>query len=643
MNKIFKYGAMAVAGLLSMVLGSCTEEYEYDPASIAGQQVYFSNTLAEKVELDKTASSFTVPVNRVKTDDEVTVNLIVTDESGLFTVPTSVTFAEGESEKTITIGYDAANFEYDDFKDVTISIAEVDYTTPYGASSYVFSAGVPAPYISLGVGKFYDNYLIDGYAEVEIMQNMENPNMFRVMKPYDEFAQVFQNAGYNVPGGQAEYIEFTVMQPGNTLAGVKITEKDLVYFSPASIGIDIFGLQYAAWIFHPANVLKPAEETWLHSRVAAWQDNALPGIVNLAPVYMVPETGQGSTSNVTNDGVVQIVFPGYVQTDYSAKVAYTGTFISKEEVSYAMGSVTLGADVEEAQVAVVEGDNAEDALNAVLGGTVETVTITESGEVKIPCTYSGKCTMIAVAFAGGEPQDYGYATFTFNTGSSEWKALGTGLYTDNVFVLNLVDESDNQAPPVTYPVEVQESTKTPGVYRLLHPYAPGTYGYEGDFGYDVSGDYNLIINAADKDAVYIEPQSTGFIDSEAGDFMITSLGGINLYLGAGFDELKENGYFRMACRNGRIDAEPKGLLYTFSSLLSEGRAAYVNETSSAEVLVLPSAVSAKSLSKAVKAKGERARIRMTKTLKTGNMGFDKREVAFKLVKNLGAARKVELK
>lgn len=34
---------------------------------------------------------------------------------------------------------------------------------------------------------------------------------------------------------------------------------------------------------------------------------------------------------------------------------------------------------------------------------------------------------------------------------------------------------------------------------------------------------------------------------------------------------------------------------------------------------------------------------MKKTLKTGNMGFDKREVAFKLVNNLGAARKVELK
>ena len=95
------------------------------------------------------------------------------------------------------------------FNSVTIAIADADYTTPYGNSSYSFSVGMPSPYVSIGVGRFADNYLVSGYAEVEIMQNQNNPNEFRIMHPYDEIAEFLGSTdGGGMPTYPDQYPEY---------------------------------------------------------------------------------------------------------------------------------------------------------------------------------------------------------------------------------------------------------------------------------------------------------------------------------------------------------------------------------------------------------------------------------------------------
>ena len=114
-------------------------------------------------------------------------------------MPGQVSFAEGESTAEGTVDLNPEiELEYDDFKEVSISVTDADYTTPYGQSVYTFSVGIPAPYKSLGTGHFSDTQLITGYVDVEIMQNEIDPNQFRIMNPYKEIAEMYEDEGYEV-------------------------------------------------------------------------------------------------------------------------------------------------------------------------------------------------------------------------------------------------------------------------------------------------------------------------------------------------------------------------------------------------------------------------------------------------------------
>lgn len=617
MNKIFNYCTMLLLSVLTLALGSCTEEFEYSAAKVEGAQVYFSNTLPSTQNLSNTESSFSIQLNRVMTSDELTVNLTLSDASGLYSIPSSVTFAQGDSTATIKVSYDPSKLEYEVMNDVTIAIADADYTTPYGNSSYSFRAGMPSPYVSLGLGKFENNYLISGYAEVEIMQNQLNPNEFRIMHPYDDIAEFLGTQGLiTYPDQYPEYLQVTIMQPGDELNGQVINESDLVYFNGISTGVDIFNLGAPAEIWHPAN-FQNGDIT--HNKVTAYQENGLPGTIQLAPFYFIPSLSQGADKSTT-DGDIIITFPGYNPVDYSVSVSYLGAFVSADETSYAMGNLTMGADVDEVHVGVVEGSDANNAVNQVLGGSVETTTLTESGEFRIPCNYSGDCTLVAIAYADGVAQNYSTAAFSFTLTPGEWTSIGTGLYTDHVFCLNLVDQNGNPATPIEYSVEVQENTKTPGVYRLKTPYAPDVYGYSGDFGYDTSNTYNIIINASDPDAVYITAQPIGFSDSQLGNMLILSNGGAYIDAGYDFDVVKNEGYIKGKLTNGVITFEPKELMFSFDTYYAEGRIGYANETMATSVLKLPSAVTSQMKARAAKLAKSRKSMRLkNKTLRIGNL------------------------
>ena len=590
---------MALLSVMALTLGSCTEEYEYSGAKAEGQQVYFSNALGSTLNLSNTESSYALTLNRVDTSSELTVNLTLSDESGIYSIPSSVTFAQGDSAVQFNLSYDPAKLEYDVFNDVTIAIADADYTTPYGNSAYTFSAGMPSPYVLLGTGTFADNNLgLSGYAEVEIYQNQNNPNEIRVMHPYDDYVEYFTEKGEKTfPDLVPEYLQLYIMNKGDMFpSGATATEDGLVYFDQAYIGFILFSdSENCTQILHPSMLSGLPVE---YNRVLDWQDDGTPGQIQLAPYYMDHIEGNsvyGQSLAAQNGGII-ITFPGFDPKDYTVEVSYLGAFSSADGDSYAMGNVTLGEDIEEAKVAVVEGNDANAALAQVISGAVETVTVTESGEVRVPCKYSGACTMVAIGYAEGEMQAYSAAAFDFTLGPSDWTTIGTGLYTDHIFCLNLVNSSTGEpAPPVQYPVQVQESNTTPGVYRILKPYAPDVYGYAGDFGYDTSKNYNIIINASDPDNVYISGQAIGI--SDQGDaMMICTVGGLNYdllypqYGEATFNLLKQKGIIKGTFKDGVISFPAGELLYSFASIYQDGMAGKANEIEATDVLVLPEAV-----------------------------------------------------
>lgn len=640
---------MALLSVMALTLGSCTEEYEYSGAKAEGQQVYFSNALGSTVNLSNTESSYALTLNRIDTSSELTVNLTLSDESGIYSIPSSVTFAQGDSAVQFNLSYDPAKLEYDVFNSVTIAIADADYTTPYGNSSYTFSAGMPSPYVSIGVGRFADNYLVSGYAEVEIMQNQNNPNEFRIMHPYDEIAEFLGSTDGGgmptYPDQYPEYLQVYVLQPGDQYPnGTAVTGEGMVYFDEASVGVDIFGLGYPAEIWHPSLLSVggvPGDVT--HNLVTEWQDNGLPGQIQLAPFYIVPQTMQGN-SQASNDDVVVITFPGFDPKDYTVEVSYLGAFSSADGDSYAMGNVTLGEDIEEAKVAVVEGNDVNAALAQVVSGAVETVTVTESGEVRVPCKYSGNCTMIAIGYAEGEMQAYDAATFEFALGPSQWTSIGTGLYTDYILCNFLTDQTTGEpAPAIEYPVTVQESNTTPGIYRLLSPYDPEVNPYGGYFDYDSSSSYNIIINASDPDAVYMQMQPTGITAGQNGEVYILSNGGYEIDLGGSFDDLKAKGMLKGSLKDGIITFDADELLF---ALTGTGKIYYAAEGAT-PILKLPSATSSQAIAKAAKTRSNtrmvvksNPKLSKSSSLKAKKKSVAKRKIAtYQLNQNVKLNRK----
>ena len=172
---------LAVAGT-TMFASSCTDDLEYNPAGQpSGQQVYFAVDLAETINLEENSSSVTIPVSRVVTKEAASFSIFATEESGLFTIPSTVNFAAGESTANLVITYTYSALTQDQAYSCTLTIGDTENTSPYGMTSYEFSLIAPSPWTSLGMGTLTDDVITGAFSvenqvfEVEIQQSDKEP------------------------------------------------------------------------------------------------------------------------------------------------------------------------------------------------------------------------------------------------------------------------------------------------------------------------------------------------------------------------------------------------------------------------------------------------------------------------------------
>ncbi len=133
------------------------------------------------------------------------------------------------------------------------------------------------------------------------------------------------------------------------------------------------------------------------------------------------------------------------------------------------------------------------------------------------------------------PQNVRNVKFTKKV-SEDWTSLGYCLYGEDV-IASIMYNDDWSMMCVDYYVEVQENNDTPGLYRMVNPYAPGTYPYYTYATYDDSKDYYVEINATDPDHVFIALQETGI---SYDDWLWGWFGMMSIWCQSSLDEL--NGY-----------------------------------------------------------------------------------------------------
>ena len=200
MKNLFKYTFVALAGLMGMVFSACTNDYTYDPATVSGSQVYFSDQLPTIQEISTKASSFEVEVLRVDTKDAISVPLTVNKpDNSIFTIPSSVSFAAGQASAIIPVSYDPTKVEYGNYEDITLSIADANMATIYGLSSYSFKAGATA-WVDYGTALYREDLITTFFGvdnivyEVPIQKNVVEEGYYRLVNPYGKYY------AYNDPG-----------------------------------------------------------------------------------------------------------------------------------------------------------------------------------------------------------------------------------------------------------------------------------------------------------------------------------------------------------------------------------------------------------------------------------------------------------
>ena len=437
--------SMFLAVIALVGFNACSDsDNDYQWADVpTNAQVYFSKDLPTQQNISNKTNSFTIPVSRVKTDEAISVGISLTSDDDFLSAPASVTFAAGQATANVTLSYDPEALVYDQFKSATLTITDANYTTPYGASSYTFKAGVLSPYASIGTGYLVEDYLFGYSCNVTIMQNQENPAVFRIY-----------GASAPIDGGSAsEYLEITVCKPGDTFRGVTVTQNDLVYFEDYNTGYYHSSYEADIMLYHPSKFTATnPEEFWLYNRVLAYQEDGTPGQIQLAPRYYMDGVGGWNASQT--DGAVVITFPGYTPMDYSAELAASGIFTDLAGNVFAQAIVALGADATIVKAVVVDADADPEAVaDAIVAGELETTDV-EDGVINVPIPEgaSGKLQIVLVVLdEEGAAKTICASGFEYYGGAaSPWQSIGIGLYTED-FISSVFD-----ADPVTYEVEIEE-------------------------------------------------------------------------------------------------------------------------------------------------------------------------------------------
>lgn len=196
-NKILVF---ALAGAMLAGVASCVAEApEYTPAPVpTTAEVYFQDGLAASYTLSAGASAFAIPVNRANTNGSFTAT-VSSEADPLFSVPGTVTFADGMATAQLVIGYNSAKLAEQFPYQFNLSVSGAD-ASQYGLNSYSFTATLPpqgggsdwkavGKAASGGVPTFVENIMkiynsgIDTHTFPAYVEQYQDKKIYRIVNP----------------------------------------------------------------------------------------------------------------------------------------------------------------------------------------------------------------------------------------------------------------------------------------------------------------------------------------------------------------------------------------------------------------------------------------------------------------------------
>lgn len=470
---LHKSSKLAIAALLSIgMLTACNDDDPVNVIGVDGPGAYFSPTFSTSVNLSDDGTSFSVPLVRNETSGTLNVTISSTNPDDAFNIPTTVTFADGQAEANIEIGYVPTALVADQDYKIKLSLTEGYYN--YADASMTVTATLPGHWTEwmdaphTGYGDYTYSAFFNGV----------DPNLPVVYRVSNDDPAIEQWRIDDVMYGVSMYIE-------------RNAETNICHVPAVYTGYEHsnYGSVYATDVY-----------TW---RKMVGKDDA-DNYINMSTYD--PETGVFSLymQYFVNAGGFE---PGYDYlqlkgfADYSMTLTQRGNYVEGNS-EYAVVYAYMGADIESYKYTIATGDLSEAEINEVateLEADEDAEVKTESGFLAFPLEDAGKYTVVVAAYADGEVKTVESLVIKYQSvqGAEPWKDLGWVAYTDGY----LGGLFGFDAP--TYYVPVQESTEQAGLYRLVDAY--GQY-----YPYNEEGDYNpnvttyLYVNASDPDGVFVD-------------------------------------------------------------------------------------------------------------------------------------------
>lgn len=531
--KLYKYSLIAALAL-SGVLGACDDNDDYAPgASVAGDEVYFSLDESEVVDIPLDATSVDINVNRVKTDDALSVNFTytLTDGDGnavtdVFTMPSTVNFEPGKNVASIAVGVDFSKVVADEQYFLTVDL-QGDNLTPYGPSKREFVLTY-APWSEwelvpgeVGVYTFTLLSSIKGDYDVEVVtrHSMVDEN----------------NVQYATVGPFTNGINFVYSMNLKNTIEVDGVECPLVtvenYYSSLENGGPGASDEFFWWLDVKYWIAEFWGLGWENvDRVMALNDlpqsifNPKTGLFSLDVAVVSNDKTMPGTSAAYGVGYEYLQLPGY--KSYEISFDYTGNYVDAKGNEYAIVNAFKTDDVASFVADIFNGELDEAGVSAAIEdikAADDLESYTESTtNLAFVCEENGLYTVVGIGYDenGNEVCNAAY-TFNYSTVKADdpWETIGYCEYTDG-----FVNSCYSKLGGETWDVEIQVDPENPGLYRLVNPYEAWAKAYAAAGVTYGKGNYYIVINAANPDQVYLEESNIGLIvDPADGQWIVSSL------------------------------------------------------------------------------------------------------------------------
>ena len=522
MKKSFIYTMLLTVGVM-LGITACSSDNNWQPGSVSGQQVFFSNNLGSSYEISPTENSFSVQVSRYDKSGALNVPLTVTmNEGSIFNVPTSVSFADGQDVANLVISYNPADIVYGKYDTITVVLNDAAVTTPYGISTYKFTAGVTEWVKLKGSGLYRDDFIGSLWSsvgnqvwDVDIYESAITPGRYKVATPYSPDYGFRKSKLWSNEEEILEYWKNT----GNCDMIIDATDPDFVYFQYFDSGLldlpdeGMLGMTSYVWYWlrngNDLESIKAARPSYF----GKLKDNVI--TFETPKTLLMTMNGENELKWYGNaNGMLAIALPGGVFSDYSASVVYEGIFTNPAGEVFAMGSLTLGPDATNVKGIVMPANvDANAVADAIAAGELEAADVA-AGSFQLPISeeMSGKLQIIIAVIDGEDVKTVATAEFEYyGGGANPWKSLGQGYFVDDM-ILPLFSYD-----PEPYPVDIEESTSTPGLYRLVKMYS----AVAADFGV-ASGTGDVLVHAENPNGVYIPLQPLELTLGSNGPFSLST-------------------------------------------------------------------------------------------------------------------------